>query len=194
VSLRFPKVSALRDPAGLRARLAELGCGLPCDEELLPPSQSPLGQPLALRRSTGGAHVVANRFVIQPMEGWDGTEAGEPSELTRRRWRRFGMSGAGWTYLQEFIPHVAQACLDHGWFDAVGLGRMALAYPELPADLLAGRPLDRGRICRTFSDCTTAPRSGLVSGCYPLDAFYKERAERQILERVKCGMRRGTSP
>src|SRR5438874_11482438 len=28
------------------------------------------------------------------MEGWDGTGAGEPSELTRRRWRRFGESGA----------------------------------------------------------------------------------------------------
>ena len=27
-------------------------------------------------------------------------------------------------------------------------------------------------LCRTFSDCTTAPRNGLVSGCYPLDPFY----------------------
>ena len=28
------------------------------------------------------------------MEGWDGTAAGEPSDLTRRRWRHFGISGA----------------------------------------------------------------------------------------------------
>ena len=28
------------------------------------------------------------------MEGWDGTADGRPTELTRRRWRRFGMSGA----------------------------------------------------------------------------------------------------
>src|SRR5213592_1930015 len=28
------------------------------------------------------------------MEGWDGTPQGEPSDLTRRRWRRFGLSGA----------------------------------------------------------------------------------------------------
>src|SRR5438874_2011348 len=28
------------------------------------------------------------------MEGWDGTGAGEPSELTCRRWRNFGASGA----------------------------------------------------------------------------------------------------
>ena len=47
-----------------------------------------------------------------------------------------------------------------------------------PADVLAGRPLRRTLLCRTFSDCTTAPRSGLVSGCYPLDAFYKEHPQR----------------
>jgi NADPH2 dehydrogenase len=91
----------------------------------------------------------------------------------------------GWSYLQEYLPHVAQACVRRRWFDAVGLGRMALAYPELPADVLAGRPLKHPRICRTFSDCTTAPRNGLVSGCYPLDPFYRARPERAELERIK---------
>ncbi len=97
---------------------------------------------------------------------------------------------SGWTYLQDFLPHVAQACVREGWFDAVGLGRMALSYPELPADLLAGRRLARKQICRTFSDCTSAPRGGLVSGCYPLDPFYRERPERDALEKLK----RASSP
>jgi NADPH2 dehydrogenase len=92
---------------------------------------------------------------------------------------------SGWTYLQEFLPHVAQACVRDGWFDAVGLGRMVLAYPELPRDVLAGRPLNRRRLCRTFSDCTSAPRNGLVSGCYPLDPFYHTRPERGLLETAK---------
>jgi 2,4-dienoyl-CoA reductase-like NADH-dependent reductase (Old Yellow Enzyme family) len=92
---------------------------------------------------------------------------------------------SGWSYLQEWVPHVAQACLRAGWFDAVGLGRMALSYPELPADALAGRPLARRRLCRTFSDCTTAPRKGLVSGCYPLDDFYRTRPERAALQAAK---------
>ena len=92
---------------------------------------------------------------------------------------------SGWSYLQEFIPHVAQACLRRGWFDAIGLGRMMLAYPELPADLLAGQQPERRRLCRTFSDCTTAPRQGLVSGCYPLDPFYRSRPERERLEAAK---------
>lgn len=81
--------------------------------------------------------------------------------------------GSGYSYLQDWLPNVAQATVRAGMTDFVGLGRMALSYPELPADLLAGKPLRRKRICRTFSDCTTAPRNGMVSGCYPLDEFYK---------------------
>ncbi len=78
--------------------------------------------------------------------------------------------------LQDYLPNVAQATVREGWTDFVGLGRMVLAYPELPADTLAGRTLERKRVCRTFSDCTTAPRNGLISGCYPLDPYYKRLA------------------
>jgi NADPH2 dehydrogenase len=66
---------------------------------------------------------------------------------------------------------------------------MVLAYPEMPADVLAGRPLQRKRICRTFSDCTTAPREGLPSGCYPLDPYYASRPEAARLEAVKESLR-----
>jgi NADPH2 dehydrogenase len=85
--------------------------------------------------------------------------------------------GSAYSYLQEWLPHVAQAVVGTGMIDFVGLGRTVLSYPEMPADILAGRPLERRRICRTFSDCTTAPRKGMVSGCYPLDEFYKNRPE-----------------
>jgi 2,4-dienoyl-CoA reductase-like NADH-dependent reductase (Old Yellow Enzyme family) len=69
---------------------------------------------------------------------------------------------------------VAQAVVRESWVDMVGLGRMVLANPELPADVLAGRPLQRKRLSRTLADCTTAPRNGLLSGCYPLDHHYKK--------------------
>lgn len=85
--------------------------------------------------------------------------------------------GSGYTYLQEWLPRVGQAAVRTGRTDFVGLGRMVLSYPELPADVLAGRELQFKRLCRTFSDCTTAPRNGLISGCYPLDPFYKARPE-----------------
>jgi NADPH2 dehydrogenase len=54
---------------------------------------------------------------------------------------------------------------------------MVLAYPDLPADVLSGAKLRRKSICRTFSDCTTGPRLGMVSGCYPLDPFYMAKPE-----------------
>jgi NADPH2 dehydrogenase len=92
---------------------------------------------------------------------------------------------SGLTYAQDLFGHVAQGLVREGWCDVVGYGRMALSYPDLPADVLAGRPLQRRSICRTFSDCTTAPRNGLVSGCYPLDPFYKEHPARAELVRVK---------
>lgn len=103
--------------------------------------------------------------------------------------------GSGYSYLQDLLGHVAQAAVRRGDVASVGIGRMALSYPTLPADLLAGRPVDRRAICRTFSDCTTAPRHGLVSGCYPLDDFYKERPERielaAIKRRTRKSVRRG---
>jgi len=92
---------------------------------------------------------------------------------------------SGWTYLQEYLPHVAQACVRDGWFDAVGLGRMMLSYPTFAADVLAGTAPDPEQVCRTFSDCTTAPRHGMISGCFPLDPFYRDRPERTELLQIK---------
>jgi 2,4-dienoyl-CoA reductase-like NADH-dependent reductase (Old Yellow Enzyme family) len=91
----------------------------------------------------------------------------------------------GFSYLQEWLPHVASAMVRDGGAALVGIGRMALSYPELPADVLAGREVDRRRLCRTFSDCTTAPRNGLVSGCYPLDPMYKDHPDRPLLVQAK---------
>ena len=93
--------------------------------------------------------------------------------------------GSGYTYLQDYVAQVAQATVGQNMVDAVGLGRMVLSYPELPADTLGGKSLERKLVCRTFSDCTTAPRKGLVSGCYPLDSFYKQRPEREVLLQLK---------
>ncbi len=107
----------------------------------------------------------------------------------KRRFPEMVWVGSGYSYLQEWLPHVAQAVVAQQAADLVGLGRMALSYPELPQDVLAGRPLQRKRICRTFSDCTTAPRQGMVSGCFPLDHHYQTRPERKILVQLKRAAR-----
>jgi len=95
------------------------------------------------------------------------------------------MVGTGYTYLQEYLPHVAQAVVREGWVDSVGLGRMVLSLPELPQTTLEDGTMPRKKVCRTFSDCTSAPRNGIVSGCYPLDPFYKKLPEFQQLKDAK---------
>jgi len=93
--------------------------------------------------------------------------------------------GSGYTYLQEFLPVVATAVVRQGWADAIGLGRAVLSYPTQLTDAMTGKPAEKKFICRTFSDCTTAPRNGLISGCYPLDKFYTQRPEFAQLKEIK---------
>ena len=71
----------------LKSSIHSLGLDdkIPVQEDI-----SPLLEPLPFR-----AHIMPNRLAIQPMEGCDGTADGRPSELTLRRYRRFGAGGAG---------------------------------------------------------------------------------------------------
>lgn len=93
--------------------------------------------------------------------------------------------GTAYTYLQDFLPNVAQAALRENWVDCIGLGRMVLSYPEILYDAAQGLKFENKLICRTFSDCTTAPRKGLPSGCYPLDSYYKASADAAKLKVLK---------
>ena len=107
----------------------------------------------------------------------------------KKRFPQLCLVGSGYTYLQEWLPNVGQYHVRNGEVDFVGLGRLVLVYPELPADVLEGKPLQLKRLCRTFSDCTTGPRNGLVSGCFPLDPFYKEHPDAILLKAVKENLR-----
>lgn len=82
---------------------------------------------------------------------------------------------SGLTCLQEYLPNAAEYAIENNWADFAGIGRMVLSYPEICADVQSGRPLQRKCICRTFGDCTNAPRNGMISGCYPLDEYYKQK-------------------
>jgi 2,4-dienoyl-CoA reductase-like NADH-dependent reductase (Old Yellow Enzyme family) len=116
-----------------------------------------------------------------PSDGYQPPEdpllgVGRQMKITRQLKDRFPaliFVGTAYSYLQDFLPNVAQAAVRDGWTDLVGLGRMILSYPELLWDASGGQPIRHKLICRTFSDCTTAPRKGLPSGCYPLDGYYK---------------------
>ena len=108
------------------------------------------------------------------------------------KWNLF--VGTGYSYLQEFLPNVAQAALREQWIDCVGLGRVVLSYPEVLWDAAHGRPQQTKKLCRTFSDCTTAPRNGLPSGCYPLDEYYKNSELHDRLKAAKAARSRSPLP
>jgi NADPH2 dehydrogenase len=81
--------------------------------------------------------------------------------------------GTGYSYLQRWLPNVAQAVVEQGWADTIGIGRMALSYPDIVADIIEGRPLQTRLLCNACSWCDIAPGFGAVSGCYPLDEHYR---------------------
>jgi len=136
---------------------------------------------------------VQRPAIFPPLDGYEPPE--DPlrgvarqiraTALLKQQFPRLVFVGSAYSYLQEWLPHVGQHAVAHGLTDFVGLGRIALSYPDLPADVLAGVPLKRAAFCRTFSDCTTGPRMGLVSGCYPLDKFYAARPEAAKIREVR---------
>src|SRR6476659_4061031 len=86
---RYPRIASFKTAASFLQHARQLAIDLPFDSTLSTGTASPLAQPLEADGLRAG-----NRFTILPMEGWDGTVDGHPSELTRRRWQRFGQSGA----------------------------------------------------------------------------------------------------
>lgn len=168
------------------ARLTELGIAMVCVTGGSPYANPHLQRPAYFPPSDGYAPPHDPLLDVARM-------IGVAAELARAH-PSIAIVGSGYSYLQDFVGHVAQAVLRRGDAASVGLGRMMLSYPTLPADLLAGRPVDRRSICRTFSDCTTAPRHGLVSGCYPLDEEYRDRPERLELAAIKRRTRTNLRP
>src|SRR6266498_2334816 len=86
------RIPSLKSVEAFREHVRSLAIELPCEDEIVRGGASPLLQPV------GGVSVngkrIGNRYAVQPMEGWDGTTAGGSTDEVRRRWRRFGESGA----------------------------------------------------------------------------------------------------
>ena len=85
----FPRLGSLKDVMRFREHVDSLGVRIPSDADVVTGVESPLLQPLF-----ASDVKIGNRIAVQPMEGWDGTSDGQPSERTLRRWKLFGGSGA----------------------------------------------------------------------------------------------------
>ncbi len=97
----------------LRLALAGLNLTLPIEEDLS----------VLADRVTIGCRETTNRFVIQPMEGFDSTPHGAPTELSFRRYGRYARGGSALLWFE------ATAVLEEGrsnprqfWLHQANLG------------------------------------------------------------------------
>ena len=89
IPISIARLGSLKSAEHFQEHLRALQVNIPCDKVLQSGPESSLRQPLI----RGGIRID-NRIAVQPMEGWDCTFDGNPTENTIRRWQRFGRSGA----------------------------------------------------------------------------------------------------
>jgi 2,4-dienoyl-CoA reductase-like NADH-dependent reductase (Old Yellow Enzyme family) len=83
--------------------------------------------------------------------------------------------GSGYSWLQAYAYQAGAANVAAGRATFMGIGRGALTQPDFAARLQRGQPLDKKRLCRTFSFCTALMRSKhndlgqFPTGCPPFD-------------------------
>ena len=134
------QVKRLRTIGELRDRLHVLGITeqLGVDDAVAP--DGPLAEPFTYTDGFAGTRTVGNRFAVLPMEGWDGDPDGSPTDLVRRRWRRFGESGAKLVWGGEAVAvthdgraNPRQLVIDRSTVDQLGELRAELVDAHVTA-------------------------------------------------------------
>lgn len=77
--------------------------------------------------------------------------------------------GTGYSWLRHFFPHVAAGAVRAGKVSIVGVGRMALAYPDFARDLAERGALDPRKVCVGCSRCSHLMKAGMRAGCVVRD-------------------------
>ena len=172
--MRYRRIASLKTAGDFRHYLAKLGVEMPFDDEVATGPDAPLAQPYRLP----DGFVIGNRFCIQPMEGWDGTPDGRPTELTLRRWTNFGQSGAKliWGGEAVAVRHDGRAnpnqllINEANWPALAGLRQALVEAHEARygsgADLLVGLQLTHsGRFAPPNCKTDWSRRSSTITPC-----------------------------
>ena len=89
---KLTRIPSLKTPDAFRDHIAGLGIELPCEDRIEHGEGAIIAAPVPSMKV--GGKQIGNRIAIHPMEGWDGTRTGGVTDEMRRRWQRFGESGA----------------------------------------------------------------------------------------------------
>ena len=162
-----PRTPDLREPLALIASLTAQGVGL-INVTMGNPYRSP--------------HLL-RPFEYPPPDGYETPEHPligvcrhlRSAAAVQQAFDSLPVVGSGYSWLQAFAFPVGAASVAARRVTFVGIGRGALAQPEFARRLSRGEPLDRKRLCRTFSFCTALMRSKhnhlgqFATGCPPFD-------------------------
>ena len=77
--------------------------------------------------------------------------------------------GAGYSWLRSMMPYVGAANKKNGLVTLISGGRMAFAYPDFPADIIATGKMYPEKCCIGCSACTQIMRDGGRTGCVVRD-------------------------
>jgi len=88
--------------------------------------------------------------------------------------------GTGYSWLRQHFPNVGAGVLGSGGAALVGVGRLALAYPDFARDLMTRGALDARKVCITCSGCSQLMHAGRQAGCVVRDRelYRRRRADR----------------
>jgi len=87
----------------------------------------------------------------------------------QKKYPDIAVACSGLSYLRGFSDKLAAGMLESGAAEFAGFGRLALAYPDFPADIFADGRLDSGKVCLTCGLCSRLLRAGKSSGCVVRD-------------------------
>src|SRR5215475_11856480 len=159
------RLASIKDVSAFQGYLRTLNLTLPCDATVDNASSS------LLKPIERGGIKIGNRIAINPMEGWDGTPDGNPTDNTVRRWQRFGQSGAKliWGGEAAAVNHAGRANPNQvvvAPHTRDGLARMRAALIDEHKrtmggsdDLVIGLQLTHsGRYCRPNASNKPEPR------------------------------------
>jgi NADPH2 dehydrogenase len=163
----LPSLADLAEPLALIGVLRDLGVGL---------LNVSLGSPYA------SPHLL-RPFEYPPPDGYETPE--HPligvdrhfglTAAVQSAYPQLAVVGSGYSWLQAYAFEAGAANVAAGRTTFVGIGRGALTQPDFGRRLQQGEPLDRKRLCRTFSYCTALMRSKhnemgqFATGCPPFD-------------------------
>lgn len=89
----------------------------------------------------------------------------EGSRQVQAKYPDLPVLATGFTYPRQYAAQLAAGCKKQGWAKLIGFGRLAIANPDFPLELLEEGRLNPDKCCIACGKCAEILRAGGTSGC-----------------------------